>query len=84
VGSLAVIERLRLRRLCWGDNGHVCSLVNEFGGFDIILGADVVYVEESVPALFASIAQLLRPPSEVSPSLMGTILCCPACVLAKS
>ena len=58
--SLAVIERLRVRRLAWGDAGHQASLQKEFGHFDLILGADVVYVDKAVPLLMASLAALLR------------------------
>ena len=58
--SLAVIERLRLRRLEWGDSGHEAALAREFGCFDLIVGADVVYVEEALPRLLASSAALLR------------------------
>ena len=58
--SLTVIERLRLRRLAWGDTGHQASLQQEFAPFDLILGADVVYVDEVVPLLMASLAALLR------------------------
>jgi len=58
--SLAVIERLRLRRLTWGDKRHQAAMLKEFGCFDLIVGADVVYVEEAVPLLLASIAALLK------------------------
>ena len=63
--SLAVIERLRVRRLAWGDAGHQASLQKEFGHFDLILGADVVYVDEAVPLLMASLAALLRQSAQV-------------------
>ena len=63
--SLAVIERLRVRRLVWGDAGHQASLQKEFGHFDLILGADVVYVDEAVPLLMASLAALLRQSAQV-------------------
>ena len=63
--SLAVIERLRVRRLAWGDIGHQASLQQEFGRFDLILGADVVYVNETVPLLMASLAALLRQGAQV-------------------
>ena len=35
-------------------------MLKEFGCFDLIVGADVVYVEEGVPLLLASIAALLK------------------------
>ena len=49
-----------MRRLVWGDTGHQASLQQEFGHFDLVLGADVVYVDEAVPLLMASLAALLR------------------------
>ena len=63
--SLAVVERLRLRRLHWGNPEQTAALVDAFGRFDVILGADVVYDEEFVPQLFGSIAGLLKPGPEV-------------------
>lgn len=35
-------------------------MLKEFGCFDLIVGADVVYVEEAVPLLLTSIAALLK------------------------
>ena len=64
--SVAVIERLRLRRLAWGDAAHQAALQREFGCFDLVVGADVVYVEEALPLLLASIAALLRRDASVS------------------
>lgn len=52
---------MRLRQLRWGDAVHVDALLQGLGHFDIVVGADVVYVEEAVPALFDSIARLLDP-----------------------
>ena len=66
VCSVAVIERLRLRRLAWGDAGHLAALLKEFGCFDVIVGADVVYVEEALPLLLGSITTLLSKDSSVS------------------
>ncbi|KAK9828449.1 hypothetical protein WJX72_000046 [[Myrmecia] bisecta] len=58
--SLVVIERARLRRLAWGEAAEVAALQRDFpGGFDVVLGADVVYVEEAVPQLFAAITAML-------------------------
>ncbi|CAL8468566.1 g8106 [Coccomyxa elongata] len=59
--SLVVVERLRLRELQWGNTAHVNGLLSDVGPVDIVVGADVVYVEEAVPALFDSIAKLLDP-----------------------
>ena len=63
--SVAVIERLRLRRLEWGNARQEAVLLKEFGRFDLIVGADVVYVEEALPLLLASIAALLTEASWV-------------------
>lgn len=62
---MVIVERLRLRRLRWGSATHVAALRQEFGSFDTVVGADVVYMEEAVPALFDSIAQLLEHSSKV-------------------
>lgn len=43
----------------------MAALRQEFGSFDTVVGADVVYMEEAVPALFDSIAQLLEHSSKV-------------------
>ena len=66
VCSVAVIERLRLRRLAWGDAGRLAALLKELGCFDVIVGADVVYVEEALPLLLGSITTLLSKDSSVS------------------
>ncbi len=65
--SLVVVERLRLRELQWGNTAHVNGLLSDVGPVDIVVGADVVYVEEAVPALFDSIAKLLDPAKQVRP-----------------
>ncbi|BDA43460.1 probable tRNA N(3)-methylcytidine methyltransferase METTL6 at N-terminal half [Coccomyxa sp. Obi] len=59
--SLVMVERLRLRELRWGDTARVNGVLSDIGPVDIVVGADVVYVEEAVPALFDSIAKLLDP-----------------------
>lgn len=63
---MVVIERLRLRRLAWGDAGHLAALLKEFGCFNVIVGADVVYVEEALPLLLGSITTLLSQDPSVS------------------
>jgi hypothetical protein len=63
--SLVVIERLRLRRLCWGDESNISVLLDQFNHFDIVLGSDVVYMEECIPLLFATIARVLKRSSQV-------------------
>ena len=71
--SLVVVERLRLRRLRWGHTGDCAALLDNLGRFDVILGADVVYVESAIPQLFASAAHLLRQGTEVA-------ICTPPCL----
>lgn len=58
--SKCFIERVRLRRLAWGDSAGLAAARRDApGGYDVVFGADVVYVAEAVPALFASISTLL-------------------------
>ncbi len=54
-----------MRRHEWGNARHEAELLKEFGCFDLIVGADVVYVEEALPLLLASVAALLRETSRV-------------------
>lgn len=56
-----IIERARVRRLVWGaarDVAQVRALV--CGGYDVVLGVDVVYVEEALPALLRTAHDLLK------------------------
>lgn len=60
--SKIFIERARLAVLAWGDEQHISDLQKQYsGGFDIILGADIVYVEEFVPHLFKTARALISP-----------------------
>lgn len=64
-GSVFFAERLRLRRLTWGNAFHIAELLEEIpGGFDVIIGADVVYATKHLASLFTSAAALLRPVPE--------------------
>ena len=55
------MERARLRHLAWGDKGHLDAMRIEYShGFDIILGADVVYAEEFVAQLFQTARVLMK------------------------
>lgn len=59
--SLFFAERLCLRRLTWGDPFHIAELQEEFPkGFDIIIGADVVYAAQHLALLFGTVATLLK------------------------
>ena len=65
---LVIIERARCRCLCWGDTTQQSRLAAEFGnGFDMILGADVLYVPEAIGPLFAACAHLLASAPQVRP-----------------
>ena len=60
--SQIFVERARLALLAWGDKQDISELQQQYpGGFDIILGADVVYVEEFVPHLFRTARALINP-----------------------
>ena len=61
--SLVVAERARLRHLPWGDPTAAAAVRAELApaGFDVVLGADVLYSEAAVPRLLASLACLLAP-----------------------
>ena len=64
--SKVIVERARLRQLAWGNQAHMQALKREYpGGFDIILGSDIVYVDSFVPDLFATAVALLSPHSKV-------------------
>ncbi len=56
---------MRLRELRWGCTDHVNGLLQGIGPVNVVVGADVVYLEEAVPALFDSIAKLLDPAKQV-------------------
>lgn len=53
------------------DEGFLLAQDEFPGGFDAIIGADVVYAAEHVPSLFAAAAALLAPdgPDESSTAL---------------
>ena len=45
-------------QLRWGR--HVSTFRERFGDFDVIMGSDIIYVEEIIEPLFDTIQQLLR------------------------
>ncbi|KAL7546560.1 hypothetical protein ACHAWF_009886 [Thalassiosira exigua] len=49
------------RQLIWGAP-HMETFSAQYGKFDVILGADVIYTEESVKPLFDTVAHLLKSP----------------------
>lgn len=52
--------RVAVRRLVWGDTVEARRLVTEFDGFDVVLGADVVYDERALGPLVATVGALLK------------------------
>ena len=61
-----MVERVRLRELAWGSAEHLKNLCSEFGSnFDLVIGSDVVYVEEFVPPLFRTVKALLSNKNQV-------------------
>ena len=65
--SKVFIERARLAHLAWGVEQHILALQKQYpGGFDVILGADVVYVEDFIPQLFNAAKALISPCNEAS------------------
>ena len=66
------MERARTRCLCWGDAAQIAILCKEFpGGFEVILGADVLYVAQAIGPLFTSIGALLAASPEVPKPLLN-------------
>ncbi len=64
-----VIERARVRQLVWGserDTMNVRTLRPE--GFDIVIGSDVAYVEEAMPALLRTVSSHLSYAPQVKPT----------------
>ncbi|GAQ80542.1 hypothetical protein KFL_000560310 [Klebsormidium nitens] len=61
------LSKLRAERLRWGHSEDIARVRGLAGphGYDVIIGADVVYVKEAVPLLFQTAAALLaRDPSQ--------------------
>eukprot|EP01065_Artemidia_motanka_P032472 TRINITY_DN39486_c0_g1_i1.p2 TRINITY_DN39486_c0_g1~~TRINITY_DN39486_c0_g1_i1.p2 ORF type:complete len:266 (+),score=101.02 TRINITY_DN39486_c0_g1_i1:90-887(+) len=48
---------VRVEELCWGDE----DVADKFGRFDVVLCADVLFVDEAVPPLVDTIRRLLSP-----------------------
>jgi predicted nicotinamide N-methyase len=56
-----VIERARLRELAWGDHRQMEAVLKDNpGGFDVVMGADVVYVQEFITPLFETARRMLK------------------------
>lgn len=53
------MERARTFVLAWGNAQQQAILADQFSSFDTIIGADVVYAQESVASLFATCSALL-------------------------
>ena len=55
------MERARAAPLAWGDDQHQSVIQSRYASFDTIIGADVVYASEVIPALFRTCKSLLSP-----------------------
>lgn len=65
--SKVIVERARLRHLVWGEPSRSHRLLLEWPtGYDVIVGADVVYASEFVPQLFQTAESLLSRRPQVS------------------
>eukprot|EP00897_Mesotaenium_endlicherianum_P004138 jgi/Mesen1/3752/ME000205S03015 len=55
------VDRIQYQQLRWGDAEDIenARTLSDGAGFDVILGADVVYVAEAVPLLFQTSKMLL-------------------------
>lgn len=65
-----VIERARIQQLIWGnerDTLRIRTLRPQ--GFDIVVGSDVAYVEEAIPALLHAVSSQLSHEPQVKPHL---------------
>lgn len=63
--SKVIIERARLRELAWGDNNQIAAVLGDNpGGFDMVFGTDVVYVEEFIALLLKTARKMLKPDSQ--------------------
>ena len=64
--SKVVIERARLALLPWGRRQELSDLAAQHSqGFDVILGAEVIYSVGFVDALMCTISALLSPSDKV-------------------
>jgi len=49
------------KKLVWGNMTDIDSIKIEYNFFDMIIGADIIYEESQIPALLATIKELLKP-----------------------
>lgn len=58
-----VCERVRVAQLAWGDAADVAAVrALQPGGFDLIVGSDLLYQRPALPLLMSTCAALLRCP----------------------
>jgi predicted nicotinamide N-methyase len=62
-GETANTSNIQSRQLVWANRAdeRLQAFSQEHGPFDLILGSDIIYVEEILEPLFATVAQLLSP-----------------------
>ena len=66
--SKVIIERARLRELAWGDEPQISAVLRDKpDGFDVVMGADVVYVQEFIQPLFQTARRVLKLDYNVRP-----------------
>jgi predicted nicotinamide N-methyase len=62
-GRHSTNRTIQCRQLVWGDNGRVDDLKHQYTddnqGFHLVLGSDIIYVEEILDPLFQSVDRLL-------------------------
>lgn len=55
------IHNICCEQLVWGNETQIQSLQRRTGRFDVILGSDIIYLEEILDPLWQTIDQLLEP-----------------------
>jgi predicted nicotinamide N-methyase len=62
IDETSVSSHCRAEKLCWGD--HTLFLEKYEDGFDVLLGADIIYEAGQVASLMSTVAVLLKKPSK--------------------
>ena len=59
MNSVALGTNVVLRKLVWGTS-DTASLQNDYAdGFDVIIGADIIYIEDSIQPMFVTVSAVL-------------------------
>jgi len=51
---------MECRQLIWGSKAHSELFRSTYGSFDVVLGADVIYTQESTEPLFDTVVELMK------------------------